>query len=77
MPTICVAFGCNDVSNLEKGIALHIIPFFGDARGENGKNELILSKITEPIGSQQSTRRCAQYTSSRKIFKDYLLDARS
>jgi len=37
MPTTCVAFGCNNVSNLEKGIALHIIPFFGDDRAEARK----------------------------------------
>lgn len=34
MPTTCVAFNCNNVSNLEKGIALHVIPFFGDDRAE-------------------------------------------
>lgn len=37
MPTTCVAFGCNNVSNLEKGIALHIIPFFGDDHAESRK----------------------------------------
>ena len=37
MPTTCVAFGCNNVSNLEQGIALHIIPFFGDDRAEARK----------------------------------------
>lgn len=73
MPTTCVAFGCNNVSNLEKGIALHIIPFFGDDHAESvkdGKNALFLSKLDKPIGSRQSNRRCARCTSSRKIFKD-------
>ena len=37
MPTTCVAFSCNNVSNLEKGIALHIIPFFGDDCAEARK----------------------------------------
>ena len=37
MPTTCVAFGCNNVPNFEKGIALHIIPFFGDDRAEARK----------------------------------------
>ena len=37
MLTTCVAFGCNNVSNLEKGIALHIIPFFDNDRAEARK----------------------------------------
>jgi len=37
MPTTCVAFGCNNVYNLEKGIALHIIRFFGNDRAQARK----------------------------------------
>ena len=37
MPSTCVAFGCNNGSNFEKGIALHIIQFFGDDRAEARK----------------------------------------
>ena len=37
MLTTCVASGCNNVSNREKGIALHIIPFFGNDHAEARK----------------------------------------
>ena len=34
MPGQCVAGGCSNTASLEKGIALHIIPFDGDKRPE-------------------------------------------
>jgi len=37
MLTTCVAFSWNNISILEKGIALHIIPFFGDDCAEARK----------------------------------------
>ena len=37
MPTTCVAFGRNNVSNLEKGIAPYIIPFFDNDRAKARK----------------------------------------
>ena len=32
MPTRCVAGGCSNTPDLEKGITLHSIPYFGDHR---------------------------------------------
>ena len=32
MPTRCVAGGCSNTPDLENGIALHSIPYFGDDR---------------------------------------------
>ena len=37
MPTTSPAFSCNNVSNLEKGIALYIISFLGDDCAEARK----------------------------------------
>ena len=57
MPTTCVAFTCNNISNLEKGIALHIIPLFGDDCAEASKRRkkgLIISKRHMCIGSRQN-----------------------
>ena len=34
MPDRCVVVGCFNVPSLEKGIALHKIPFFGDDRNK-------------------------------------------
>ena len=28
----CVVFGCSEVANSEKGISVHVIPYFGDNR---------------------------------------------
>ena len=32
MPNRCIVDGCSDVSNADKGISLHFIPFSGDER---------------------------------------------
>ena len=32
MPRRCVVFGCSEVANSEKGISVHVIPYFGDNR---------------------------------------------
>ena len=37
MPKRCVVGGCSNVSNKEKGVSLHIIPYFGDERNEARK----------------------------------------
>ena len=37
MPTRCVAGGCSNTPDLEKGIALHSIPYFGDDRPQAKK----------------------------------------
>ena len=37
MPTGCVAGGCSNTPDLEKGIALHSIPYFGDDRPQAKK----------------------------------------
>ena len=37
MPHRCVVGGCSNIRSLEKGIALHTIPFYGDERPEAKK----------------------------------------
>lgn len=37
MPNRCVVGGCSNTPDMEKGIALHIIPFFDDNRPEAQK----------------------------------------
>jgi len=37
MPTRCVVGGCSNKRNIQKGIALHTIPFYGDDRPEAKK----------------------------------------
>ena len=37
MPGRCVVGGCSNTASLEKGIGLHVIPFFGDSRPEAKK----------------------------------------
>lgn len=37
MPGRCVVGGCSNTASLEKGIGLHVIPFFGDTRPEAKK----------------------------------------
>ena len=37
MPKRCVVAGCGNVSNKEKGVSLHIIPYSGDERNEARK----------------------------------------
>jgi len=37
MPTRCVAGGCSNTPDLENGIALHCIPYFGDDRPQAKK----------------------------------------
>ena len=37
MLTRCVAGGCSNIPDLEKGIALHSIPYFGDDRPQAKK----------------------------------------
>jgi len=69
MPTTCVAFSCNNVSNLEKGKALNIIPFFGDDCAEARKrrkkwDDFYLSE-TSALEADKITRRCARNSSSR------------
>ena len=34
IPTKCVAGGCSNTRNIQKGIALHTILFYGDDRPE-------------------------------------------
>ena len=37
MPTRCVVGGCSNERNLQNGISLHMIPFYGDDRPESKK----------------------------------------
>ena len=37
MPTRCVVEGCSNTRNIQKGIALHNIPIYGDDRPEAKK----------------------------------------
>jgi len=37
MPTSCVVGGCSNKRNIQKGIALHTIPFYDDDRPEAKK----------------------------------------
>ena len=39
MPTRCVVGGCSNNPDLENGIALHCIPYFGDDRPQAKKDE--------------------------------------
>ena len=39
MPTRCVAGGCSNTPDLENGIALHCIPYFGDDRPKAKKED--------------------------------------
>ena len=37
MPHRCVVGGCSNVTSLENGVALHMIPFYGDEHPEAKK----------------------------------------
>ena len=39
MPETCVAFGCSNVRDKDKGIKLHLIPFYGSDDPQKRKKE--------------------------------------